>query len=388
MPDLQSEYRELLQALQDAESRAALLKEHIITERAANPEFDAMFIRDSLEKNVDQCRETLQSIIRSLRQGSDEIDKYGLLEDYTSLKKQRELLRSPAAHLMVLLAKADAKDTDMISKRIVNGDAEAEIVSYQKNMEALGEFVVDPAAFRAMFALKEEKSEETEAVGITNNASAVKQGSIIRFGTYPQMASGKDKTPIEWRVLTRNGNKAFVISRYGLDARAYHDEFEFITWENCTLRTWLNNDFINTAFSADERKAILTTNVDNSKGQGNSEWNTYGGNNTKDKLFLLSYREAEDYFSGDDARMCEPTDYAVAHGADVFNIDKSDQNYELMKDSDRIVCWWWLRSPGNISNFAAGVYYDGSVDDFGNLVNYDDGAVRPAFWLNLESDIF
>lgn len=95
-------------------------------------------------------------------------------------------------------------------------------------------------------------------------------------------------TPIEWLVLARDGNKALLISRYGLDAQKYNTINTGVTWEKCTLRTWLNNAFYNKAFNSAEQTAILITNVDNSKNQCYSGWSTSGGNNTQDKVFLLS----------------------------------------------------------------------------------------------------
>lgn len=127
-------------------------------------------------------------------------------------------------------------------------------------------------------------------------------------------------TPIEWLVLARDGNKALLISRYWLDAQPYNTDHTSVTWETCTLRTWLNVTFYNKAFSSDEQAAILTTSVDNGKNQGYSKWSTSGGNNTEDKVFLLSYAEANKYFgvtydniSNTKSRVA-PTAYAIAHG--------------------------------------------------------------------------
>lgn len=53
---------------------------------------------------------------------------------------------------------------------------------------------------------------------------------------------------------------------------------------------------------------------------------------------------------------------------------------EYKKYHDRIPhinCWWWLRSPGDYSDFTAGVDDDGSIYFDGYRVDYDDGAVRP-----------
>ena len=154
----------------------------------------------------------------------------------------------------------------------------------------------------------------------TGAASNVKVGDCITFGHYPQTSSGTDSTPIEWLVLdvdTEN-NTALVISKYGLDAKPYNTEYANVTWETCSLRTWLNNEFMNKAFTAAEQAAILTTTVDNSSSQGWSDTN--GGNNTQDKIFLLSYAEANKYFgvrtdADSIAAFVAASDYAVAQGA-------------------------------------------------------------------------
>ena len=101
------------------------------------------------------------------------------------------------------------------------------------------------------------------------------------------------------------------MSRYNLDVQPYNKASGSVTWEKCTLRTWLNNDFLNSAFIANEQRAILTTNVNNSKWQEYSGWDISGGNNTQDKVFLLSYEEASKYFTSDSARVCNNTAYVV-----------------------------------------------------------------------------
>ena len=97
-----------------------------------------------------------------------------------------------------------------------------------------------------------------------------KTGGYVTYGQYPQTSSGTDSTPIEWLVLDHDAknNRTLLISRYGLDAKPYNEKYTDITWEQCTLRTWLNETFINKAFSAEERSAIRLTKVDNSSGQG------------------------------------------------------------------------------------------------------------------------
>lgn len=206
-------------------------------------------------------------------------------------------------------------------------------------------------------------------------------GNYVTFGEYSQTAAGKDMTPIEWLVLARDGNKALLISRYGLDAQKYNTINTGVTWEKCTLRTWLNNAFYNKAFNSAEQTAILITNVDNSKNQCYSGWSTSGGNNTQDKVFLLSYAEANKYFgvpygnSSNTKSRVAPTAYAIAHGTWASSSNKTADGTDAG--------WWWLRSPGNYQDFAAVVDTDGSLRNI--TVNYVSGSVRPALWVNIEA---
>lgn len=158
---------------------------------------------------------------------------------------------------------------------------------------------------------------------------AFQPGKIVQFGRYPQTTEGNDDTVVEWQVLDRDGRNALLISRYGLDVQPYTWPSAQITWEQCTLRIWLNDTFANRAFSQEEQQAILMTTVVNGSDEG--YWKTDGGNDTQDKIFLLSYRQAEQYFDvtinnneNIKSRM-QPTDYALAHGAGKLG--------------------WWLRSP-------------------------------------------
>ena len=194
-----------------------------------------------------------------------------------------------------------------------------------------------------------------------------KAGDYVFFGAYEQdNNTSNGKEDVEWLVLEVKDGKALVISKYALDCKPYNTSYTDVTWETCTLRKWLNNDFINAAFSADEKAMIPTVTVSADK---NPEYSTNPGNATQDQVFLLSITEANKYFSSDSARQCEPTDYAVANGA-----WKSDSGN----------CWWWLRSPGYFQYFAANVYCDGDALEYGYLVTYDYYAVRPAMWITIK----
>ena len=208
-------------------------------------------------------------------------------------------------------------------------------------------------------------------------SSGVRVGDVICFGRYPQTKSGLDNTPIEWKVIAVKGNSALVISRYVLDCQPFYSAKRSITWESSSIRPWLNNDFYNRAFSAQDKAFILTTRVDNSDYQGHSGRyeNTHGGNDTVDNIFLLSYREAWKYFGleNDYARMCPATAYAKNRGAEF-----STQTYLVDGQGAAL---WWLRSPGGRQNAMIYVDKDGSHE--WKDVNYKGIGVRPACWIDL-----
>ena len=194
-------------------------------------------------------------------------------------------------------------------------------------------------------------------------------GNYVTFGSYPQTEAGNDDTPIEWLVLESDGETALLISRYALDCKPYNEKFEATTWEKCTLRGWLNSEFFNKAFSTEEKRYILQSDVSADK---NPKYSTNPGNATKDNVFLLSIVEANKYFKSDDARKCAPTDYAIQQGAYTSDIDKVE---------GRRACWWWLRSPGDLSNRAAYVCPDGSLSYIS--VRSSSRAVRPCVRVRL-----
>ena len=135
----------------------------------------------------------------------------------------------------------------------------------------------------------------------------------------------------------------------------------------------------------------MTTYVDNDESQcfdftTEEEYaeETTGGNDTQDKIFLLSYAEANKYFgvtysdSNNTKSRVQPTAYA--------NTQRAYTNSDYKTSDGAAAGYWWLRSPGNFQFFAAYVNTGGSLDI--DDVSYDYIAVRPALWVNLESGIF
>lgn len=229
-------------------------------------------------------------------------------------------------------------------------------------------------AYEALVALDGYKDSEDKANSIydkykVEKLKVAKAGDYVFFGAYEQdndISNGKEY--IEWLVLEVKDGKALVVSKYALDCQQYNTSYADVTWETCTLRKWLNNAFINAAFSADEKAMIPTVTVSADK---NPDYSTNPGNATQDQVFLLSITEVNKHFSSDGARQCKPSDYAVANGA---YVNSSNGN-----------CWWWLRSPGGGQLTAAFVNRDGGVNEGGNGVGSVIPAVRPALWIDLNS---
>lgn len=210
----------------------------------------------------------------------------------------------------------------------------------------------------------------------------------IYFGNYWQKDTNGDETvnesdtkePIKWRVLSVEGDDAFLMADQCLDSRQYDgDEDEFVidippvTWEDCTLRSWLNGTFYQDAFSPEEREAIQTTPV---KNEDNPITEVDGGNDTEDKVYLLSLSEAAmtaygfPVNDGKDSqpRAAEGTPYAVSRSF----------SGETQMD-------WWLRSPGYSQKRAATVEASGEIDnDFGGFTDSSFG-IRPVLHIDLSA---
>ena len=195
-------------------------------------------------------------------------------------------------------------------------------------------------------------------------------GSLIKYGKYEQdNDSSNGIEDIDWIILAKDDNKMLVISDKAIDCKPYNTSSANITWETCSLRNWLNNDFINSAFSATEKTMISSVKVSADK---NPDYDTDAGNDTEDKVFLLSIEEANRYFKYDSERQCVSTEYAKANGAYTYEIDGASN------------CFWWLRSQGGYSNKSASVVNsDGTVSKYGNAVDDNRDCVRPAMWISL-----
>ena len=232
------------------------------------------------------------------------------------------------------------------------------------------------------------------------DSSGITTWDCIWFGNYWQEDTNRDgradkkdaRTSIKWRVLSVEGDDALLVADKNLDCQRYNDTYEDVTWETCTLRSWLNgygeeenvckNDyssgnFMDYAFTAEEQEAIQTTDIVNNE---NLEYGTDGGNNTSDQVYLLSIEEATNPAYGFSSSM---EDYAESRRALNTAFTKGQGAYT----SEEYVGngYWWLRSPGSYNYKASYMFYRGNVYMHGNSVHDINLTVRPALHLNLSS---
>lgn len=167
--------------------------------------------------------------------------------------------------------------------------------------------------------------------------------------------------PIKWRVIKCENGEALLLSDIVLDKQKYNKRLKKVTWEKSTLRKWLNKKFMNRAFSSSEQEAIRTTKVIN---EDNYYYKTDGGNDTLDKIYLLSLSETD-----------EEKEYGFT---DSYGMTIKYSNYDDLDDYQ----YWWLRTPGEKNISAAAVDMFGEAYVGGGESDMELG-IRPVLHLNL-----
>lgn len=189
-------------------------------------------------------------------------------------------------------------------------------------------------------------------------------GDHVIFGQYEQdndVSNGKEN--IEWIVLDKTSDKALLISRYCLDNKAhyangtYNGKLEL--WSGSLIRSWLNSQFINQAFSPEEKAFITNTSI-----------NDIDTGNVSDKIFLLSSTQVSSLFLSANERITSATPFAKAQGADGN---------------------WWTRSKPSYGTDVAlllrfvYVSYEGQMSTDGNncVGGFTALGIRPALWISI-----
>ena len=217
------------------------------------------------------------------------------------------------------------------------------------------------AAYETLTALKgyRDSAEKAESVYFDYKTEILRQarvGDYVNFGKFVQTQDGSGIAgDISWLVLDKEDDRVLVLSRLALEAMPFHETRTEITWKDCTLRSWLNEEFYAAAFSPAEQDLIALTALDGK---------------TQDRVFLLSVEEVEQYLPSKPDRWCDPTLYTLQQGAWIH-----ERTYR---------CWWWLRTSGSHPDQAVYVGSEGTLQ-YGGAVHRDVITVRPAMWIELES---
>ncbi len=189
----------------------------------------------------------------------------------------------------------------------------------------------------------------------------------VLFGAYEQdNNTSNGAEPIEWIVIDEQDGRTLLLSKYALDAKPFHsapyDSMDFIYWSGCTMRIWLNQTFLESAFSKEEQEQIYLTTV-------NTVVHAEGSFDTQDKVFLLSYQEANqlrNQFPETNILIPDVTDSARALAGENASA-------------------WWLRTNGmgwDNTHYVSGtgsISYDGGMSPRTVLL------VRPAMWVTLSN---
>ena len=174
----------------------------------------------------------------------------------------------------------------------------------------------------------------------------------------------------DWRVLAVENGKVLLLAENVILKQPYNEDYTKVTWKNCTLRAYLNGEFLEEFSLQDRAKICITGNINR-----NNQWfGTNGGNSTTDKVFLLSIEEVVKYF-GDSGQLKNKNPDNEYWIDDQYNSKRAAYLY----NDD-----WWLRSPGYSQDAAAYVMPDGRIQLVGWLVSETTGGVRPALWLKID----
>ncbi len=186
-------------------------------------------------------------------------------------------------------------------------------------------------------------------------------GDTIAFGRYEQdNNTSNGAEPIEWLVLDRDGDRALLLSQQVLDAQPFCESSAEAEWNTSDVRAWLNDAFLNAAFSAEAQEKLEEM---------------YAGDDAvgTDRVFLLSSADEGRYFQSDEARIAFPTTYALAQGAPV-DAENSEGG-----------CQWWLRTV--MEGDARGVACIAPSGSDAMMLLWEGGSpksgVRPAIWVRL-----
>ena len=202
--------------------------------------------------------------------------------------------------------------------------------------------------------------------------------------------------PIKWRVLSVDGEDALLMADSSLDVRCFNETYwvdknknekveedEIVTWKDSSLRSWLNDEFYQKAFSDEEKKSVLeSTNTnegtDSKEETYNNRFSFPDGGTTQDKVFIPSRTEMKNADYG----MPDNKIGNINRGSNCTDYAKTKLNYESEST------YWWLRSP-------QAYFVDSGDFDYAIMMDWDEyptvddnWGIRPAIHLNLSNESY
>ncbi len=222
-------------------------------------------------------------------------------------------------------------------------------------------------------------------------------GDIVQMGTYEQDGDAETEDPICWDVLDKDGDAVLLISHDVIAYQRFSDSRKCVIWEDSEIRTWLNQEFYAEAFDEEEQASIRETTLENLSTVGFAAHVDPSGDvqvresrpDTKDKIFLLSWKEAEQYYGNrlTDASVLgrRPSRAVLQKRKAIFTdliIEELPAMYpysrHLPDGTERLP--WMLRSTGMKDYTILVIGYEGKWDqDYPDSYN----GVRPVMWVNV-----
>lgn len=201
-------------------------------------------------------------------------------------------------------------------------------------------------------------------------------GESIEFGTYEQdddLSNGDEN--IKWTIHDIKNGKALLVCDICIEALPYNDDGLGNSWTNSDVRRWLNADFFESAFSAEEKKVIIESNIVTrrlSDEDGHTYGETYGDNEeTTDQVFILDLSEF----------------WQITNELEVSEIAKATfmSNNSYWGQQENYQTMFWIRSPyGERKNYACG-YDTVGEQSMGYIFTPEMYAfVRPAIYIDVE----
>ena len=139
-----------------------------------------------------------------------------------------------------------------------------------------------------------------------------------------------------------SNNSYFLISRDILDCKNYNEVDEYTSWEDSTIRSWLNISFFDEAFNSFEKDNFVYLN----------DFYNDDTDELDDKVSLISLEMCNKYFENNYKKMknlklaAKATNFATSCGVEV-ETDKNSEFYncgsfylrDIVKNNENLAMW-------------------------------------------------